>query len=118
VHFAFDQMKNEAEILRGLRTFAKFNAVNPRRAKVYILVNYDATPEEDWYRVRKVRELGFRPDVRIYQKGTQSQFLTDLARWACNDFIFYACPSFGEFIPRKRGGGKPCRALYERLSLK
>ena len=112
VHFAFDLMRNEADIIRGLTLFRKYFKKSDRHCKVYVLTNYNTTPAEDWYRVKKVMELGFQPDVRIYQKGTHSRFLTDLARWANNVRIYRSC-SFAEFIPRK--DGKRCGELYQSI---
>ena len=81
IHFAFDFMKNESAIIRGFEVFNKYYTRSKWNIKCYVLTNYDTTPEEDWYRVCKIREHGFVPDIRIYQKGPQSHFLTDLQRW-------------------------------------
>lgn len=108
VHFAFDLMKNEKTILRGLEIFRKHFQKSDRFAKVYILTNYNTTFEEDYYRVKKVMELGYRPDVRIYQKPTAPQITKDLARWANNDIIFRSC-GFGDYVPRK---GQPIKNIY------
>jgi hypothetical protein len=112
VHFAFDLLKNEREIVRGLTLFRKHFQGTDRNAKVYILTNYDTAPAEDWYRVRKVIELGYQPDVRIYRKGTQSRFLTDLARWTNNSRLYRAC-RFEDYIPRK--DGLRCGELYRSI---
>jgi hypothetical protein len=102
-------MKNEREIVKGLKTFrAVFNG-SDRDCKVYILTNYNTTHAEDWYRVKRVMELGFQPDVRIYRKGTHDKFLTDLSRWANNSRIYRAC-GFEDYVPRK--DGKRCGELY------
>ncbi|MDR2610972.1 MAG: hypothetical protein LBC58_05895, partial [Clostridiales Family XIII bacterium] len=109
VHFAFDLMRNEAEIIRGLELFRKHSHLTSRECKVYVLTNYDTTHSEDWYRVKRVMELGFQPDVRIYRKGTHDKFLTDLSRWANNSRIYRAC-GFEDYTPRK--DGKRCGELY------
>lgn len=102
VHFAFDLMRNEERILTGLKIFAKHFKKDERSKRVYILTNYDTTPQEDYYRVQKVKELGYSPYVMIYQKGTHPQFLTDLARWANNMFL-QRSTSFDDYTPRKDG---------------
>jgi len=112
VHFAFDLMRNEAAIIKGLTVFRKYFQKSDRQCKVYILTNYNTTPAEDWYRVRKVMELGYQPDVRIYQKGTHSRFLIDLARWTNNPFIRHSC-SFADYVPRI--DGKRCGELYQAI---
>jgi hypothetical protein len=112
IHFAFDLIRNEADIVRGLALFCKYSRLTDRSCKVYILTNYNTTHAEDWYRVRKAIELGFQPDVRIYQKGTHSRFLTDLARWANLSQLYRSC-SFAEYIPRK--DGRNCGELYQSI---
>ncbi len=109
VHFAFDLMKNERKIIEGLRIFKEHFNKSDRYCKVYILTNFNTTFEEDIYRVKKVMELGYRPDVRIYQKNTAPQFLKDLARWANNDFIYRSC-KFEDYVPRK--DGKRIKNIY------
>jgi hypothetical protein len=113
VHFAFDFIKNEAAIVRGLKIFKKHTTVTDRELKVYILTNYNTTLQEDWYRVSKVIELGYMPDVRIYRKGTEPRFLTDLARWTNNVKIFRSCPDFREYVPRVDGWA--CKELYSKI---
>jgi len=112
VHFAFDLMRNEADIIRGLALFRKHFRKSDRQCKVYILTNYNTTSAEDWYRVQRVTELGYSPDVRIYRKGTHNPFLTDLSRWANNTRIYRSC-TFADFVPRK--DGKRCGALYQSI---
>ena len=51
VHFAFDLMKNEQQILKGLKIFSKHYKKDDRHKRVYILTNYNTTLEEDLYRV-------------------------------------------------------------------
>lgn len=100
VHFAFDLMKNEERIISGLKTFAKYYKKDERSKRVYVLTNFDTTPQEDYYRVKRVEELGYTPYVMIYQKGTHPKFLTDLARW-CNSMYIHRSTSFEEYMPRK-----------------
>lgn len=114
VHFAFDLMKNEARILAGLKIFAKYFQKNERSKRVYILTNYNTTLQEDWYRVKRVKELGYTPYIMIYQKGTQPQFLTDLARWA-NCLYLQRSTTFEEYVPRK--DGKSIKELYKNVGI-
>lgn len=109
VHFAFDLMNHEKSIVRGLKIFQNHFNKSDRYCKVYILTNYNTTHEEDLYRVKKVRELGYQPYIMIYNKGTQSQFLTDLARWANNSFLYRSC-EFEDYVPRS--GYKTIKSLY------
>lgn len=111
LHFAFDFMRFEKPIIRGL-TLAKTKLdVTDRNAIVYILVNYDTSIEEDLYRVRKIREIGLAPDIRIYRKQTlpHPHILRDLQRWSNNRFIYRSC-DFLDYIPRS--DGKKIRDIY------
>lgn len=109
IHFAFDFMKNETAIIRGLKTFVEYCQLPDSKAIVYILTNYDTTIEEDIYRVNEVRKLGLLPDVRVYRKPTAPQIVKDLQRWCNNRIIFRSC-EFMDYIPRKNG--KTIRELY------
>ena len=108
VHFAFDFMKNEKAIVKGLKMYSQYNKVSIHDS-VYILTNFDTTIEEDLYRVRMVQEAGFIPDIRIYRKNTAPQILRDLQRWSNNRFIYRSC-DFMDYVPRK--DGKTVKQLY------
>ena len=109
IHFAYDLMENEREIVRGLEIFKRYFQKTDRECKVYILTNYNTTHAEDWSRVRRVMELGYQPDVRIYRKGTHDRFLTDLSRWSNANALYRSC-TFADYIPR--ADGKRCGELY------
>lgn len=109
VHFAFDLMKNEKVIIKGLKTFKEVTKMHVDKAIVYILTNYNTTIEQDLYRLYKVKELGFLPDIRIYRKPTAPQVIRDLQRWCNNRILFRSC-NFMDFVPRK--DGKTVKELY------
>ena len=111
LHFAFDFMKFEKQIVKGLRLAREHLKITDRNAIVYILTNYDTTAQEDLYRVQKIREIGFSPDIRIYRKETlpKRHILRDLQRWANNRFIYRSC-EFMEYVPRN--DGKTIRETY------
>lgn len=108
VHFAFDFMKNEKAIVKGLNTYRKYNKVSEKDS-VYILTNFDTTIQEDLYRVDIVEKAGFLPDIRIYRKETAPRVLRDLQRWCNNRKIYRSC-KFMDYVPRK--DGKTVRQLY------
>lgn len=111
VHFAFDYMKNEDRIIKGLETYRDIVQLNPRNTIVYILVNYNTTFEEDMYRIKKVQDLGLTPDIRIYRKQSAPAILRDLQRWCNNRLIYRSVPDFFDYVPRV--DGKTIRELYE-----
>jgi hypothetical protein len=112
VHFAFDLMGHEKAIVKGLKTFQRYFNKSDRHCQVYILTNYNTTHQEDIYRVKKVTELGYRPNIMIYDKGNHPQFLTDLARWSNNPILYNSC-NFSDYIPRP-AQGKSIKTLYGR----
>lgn len=109
VHFAFDFMKNEKAVIRGLRIYKEIVGTNDRNAIVYILTNFNTTIEEDLYRVNMVQEAGFLPDIRIYRKHAAPQILKDLQRWSNNRFLYRSC-DFMNYVPRR--DGKTIKELY------
>lgn len=109
-HFAFDFMKNENQIVKGLKTFVDVVKPNERNAIVYILTNFDTTFEQDYYRVNMVREIGLSPDIRVYRKNTAPKITRYLQRWCNNRFIYRSTPDFMDYVPRK--DGKTIREIY------
>lgn len=112
MHFAFDYIENEKAILKGLKIYADNvdikNKPDSHKA-VYILTNYNTTFEQDWYRVQKVRELGFSPYVMIYRKNTAPKITRYLQRWS-NNRILYNASDFMDFIPTS--SGKTIKELF------
>ena len=111
-HLAFDFMKNEELIVKGLKTFVDIVKPNRRYCYVYMLTNFDTTIEEDLYRVRKIQEIGLDPDIRIYRKNSlpKRHILRDLQRWCNNRTIYRSQPDFMQYIPRK--DGRTIKELY------
>ncbi len=109
-HFAFDFMKNEKSIIKGLKTFV--DIVKPPKGKcyVYVLTNFNTTHQEDMRRIELIRECGLDPDVRIYRKETAPQITKDLQRWCNNRIIYRSTPDFMKYIPRS--DGKTIREIY------
>lgn len=109
VHFAFDYMKNEKAIVKGLQTYKRVCGTRENNAIVYMLTNYNTTIEEDLYRLRMIKQCGFLPDVRIYRKPAAPQILRDLQRW-CNNRILYRSCDFMDYV--LRADGKTIKQLY------
>lgn len=115
MHFAFDYIENEKAILNGLKIYAENvdlkNKPDSYKA-VYILTNYNTTFEQDWYRVSKVRALGFSPYVMIYRKHTAPRITRYLQRWS-NNRILYNSTDFMDFVPTSNG--KTIKELLKEL---
>jgi histidyl-tRNA synthetase len=104
-HFAFDFMKNERQIIKGLKTFVDVVHPNDRNAVVYMLTNFDTTFEQDLYRVQMIKDVGLSPDVRIYRKNSlpRTHILRDLQRWCNNRYLYRSIPDFMDYVPRTDG---------------
>lgn len=67
IHYAWDRIQDEKEILNGLKIAPK--------GTVYVLIGYDTTEAEDIYRVQKIVELGHDPYIMPYhQSKTEKRF--------------------------------------------
>ena len=105
VHFAWD---NPDDDLTGY--FQKFleltNIRNSRRRRVYVLTNFGSTHEQDLYRVKTLRGMGFDPYVMVYDRPTAPAITRQLQRWVNNKRIFYTVKNFADYIPGRIGGEK------------
>lgn len=111
VHFAFDFMRNEKHIIKGLKLAKEHLQLDERNSVVYMLTNFDTAIKDDIYRVKRLRELGYLPDVRIYRKAAlpKRHILRDLQRW-CNNRLIYRSCDFFDYVPR--ADGKPIKEIY------
>ena len=101
LHFAWDDMKQSAAVLRGLRLYNDIGAVHDeRKRRVYVLTNYDTTQEENLYRIYTLRELGYDPYVMIYDKDHAPVEIRLLQRWVNNKIIFKSVDKFEDYDRR------------------
>lgn len=96
LHFAWDNPE-DTETYRRLKWFAREYGVHSQRETVYILANYQSTPEQDEMRVRKVFELGYRPYLMIYNKTHADVRLRKMQRWANCPMILRKVPRFADY---------------------
>lgn len=103
IHFAWDYMKEEEPVLRGLELYAKLAARKPhgKYGTVYTLVNYDTTMEQNLYRIYTLRDMGYAPYVMIYNKPSAAREIRLLQRWVNNKMIFKSCRKFEDYDPGK-----------------
>lgn len=98
MHFAWDYMKEEMSVIKGLELYNKYGKIREKRNKfVYVLVNYDTTMEENLYRIYKLRDMGYAPYVMVYNKPSASREIKDLQRWVNNRYIFWSCEKFEDY---------------------
>jgi hypothetical protein len=100
IHFAWDLMKFENEVIRGLNEYKKATNIDMRKTGVYVLTNFSTSHEEDLYRVEKIKELGYMPYVMIYERDTAPKITKQLARYVNNRTIFFKIDSFKDYLKR------------------
>lgn len=84
LHTAWDNPREEDAVLRGMRLLV--DALPKGQVMAYVLVGYNTTPDEDLYRVQKLREIGVDPFVMPYDK--QQPYQKRFARWVNHKAIF------------------------------
>lgn len=84
VHTAWDLPEAEDRVLPGMRMLR--DALPKDSLTAYVLIGYNTTPEQDLYRVMKLKEEGIKPFVMAYDKTNRYQ--KDFARWVNRKAIF------------------------------
>lgn len=97
IHFAWDYMKYSDVIIKNLKHFKEATNIDMRKARVYVLTNYDTTHEEDLYRIYKLKELGYDPYIMIFDKQHAPKKTRYLQRWVNNKIIFRSCERFENY---------------------
>lgn len=99
VHFAWDRYQDANMILPKLKMFKEITGWHRSRMSVYVLTNYDTDLWQDLYRVYMLRDLGYSPDVRIYEKYSLPEWhiLRKLQRYVNVPQIFFTTPRFEDY---------------------
>jgi len=88
-------MKNSDKITEGLQNMLDAG-VSHRNLMVYVLVGFNTTHEQDWYRVQTLIKMGMDPFVMKYNMRKDDQFLNHLARW-CNQPVIRKSCDFADY---------------------
>ena len=103
IHFAWDNPN--VDLTPDFRRFLELTNIHDfRRLRVYVLVNFNSTHEQDLYRVDTLRAMGFDPYVMIYDRPSAPLITRQLQRWVNNKRVFRTVPTFADYVPNKRGG--------------
>lgn len=62
IHYAWDLMENEEKILHGLKLI-------PKNGRIYVLVGFNTTHEQDLYRCQKITDAGHEPYIMVYDRN-------------------------------------------------
>lgn len=107
IHFAWDDYKQKDKVLKGLQCFAdhfRRKLDKGHWAQVFVLTNYDTTPEQDLERIYTLRDMGFEPYVMVYDKPHAGRFYKSLQRWVNMRAIFHRVRTFEDY-DRERAKG-------------
>lgn len=99
VHFAWDRYKDKDMIVPRFKSFQEVTGWGRSRLIVYVLTNFDTTLEQDLERVYTLRDLGYSPDVRIYEKYNlpKHHILIKLQRYVNSQMIFNTVKRFEDY---------------------
>lgn len=92
IHFAWDRIENEPQVLDGIKALGKAG-IKPYRLMFYILVGYNTTWEQDWHRFAVLRDLGVDPFIMCYEGSSPK--LRAFARWV--DRMIYKSSSWEDY---------------------
>lgn len=100
IHIAWDLP--QIDLTDKLREVTKY--IKPYKIHCYVLVGFNSTPEQDLYRLRRLKELKILPFVQPYRdfenKRVPTTYEKDLARWANRAWLFKSM-DFEDFEPRR-----------------
>lgn len=85
VYFAWDRFQDEKLIDAGIER-VRAAGVKAWQMAFYVLIGYDTTPEQDYYRVMKLRKLGCDPFVMPYRR--KDPYQNAFARWVNHKATF------------------------------
>ncbi len=86
--FAWDRNFDERLVMKGIQTCVDAG-IPANHMQFFVLIGFDSTPEQDMYRVMKLKELGCMPFVMPYNKSDRYQ--KAFARWVNNRAVFKSC---------------------------
>lgn len=100
IHIAWDLP--QIDLTDKLREVTKY--IKPYKIYCYVLVGFNSTPEQDLYRLRRLKELKILPFVQSYRdfenKRVPTAYEKDLARWANRAWLFKSM-DFMDYEPRR-----------------
>lgn len=97
IHFAWDRMQQTEQVLKGLDLYKRIGSLPERRRRVYVLVNFDTSMEENLFRIYTLRGMEYDPYVMIYDKPHASKEIKRLQRWVNNKRIWRTCERFEDY---------------------
>lgn len=100
IHFVWDRYNDKDEIIPKFKMFKEITGWSCEKTIVYVLTNFDTTQQQDLERIYTLRDMGYNPDVRVYDKIHAENFYKRLQRWVNNRRIFKTVKRFEEYDAR------------------
>ena len=88
MHFAFDNLRDESKVLRGIEILQNAG-FETKRVIFYVLTGYDTTFEEDLYRINFLKEHDCAAFVMQYRPNKQTR---KLARYVNRRWLYWSIP--------------------------
>ncbi len=100
IHIAWDLP--QIDLTEKLKEVTRY--IKPYKIYCYVLIGFNSTPEQDLYRLERLKEMKILPFVQPYRdfenEREPSQYEKDLARWANRAWLFKSM-DFKDYSPRK-----------------
>jgi len=101
IHFAWDKPQDKLEDqFRMVKD--KLKHCHRNCVSVYILTNNGEPFEEDVRRVEFIKSLNMQPYVMVYRQDTAPKEIRHLKRYANNNIICWATPTFNDYEPYQK----------------
>lgn len=92
VRLAWDNIKTESQYLRAVDMLIS-HGIKEKQIRTYVLIGYKDSPDDAYYRLEKIRELGLLPNPMRYQpintKKKNSFVDEKWTGWLLTDFMRY-----------------------------
>jgi len=86
-YFAWDLIENEKQVIYGLLKMIDVG-VPPQQIAVYVLVGFNTSHKQDYYRFSMLRELDVEPFIMIYNNRKDDPWIRYFARWVNRPWFY------------------------------
>lgn len=101
--FAWDRFNDGKLVFKGIKTCNEAG-IPSNKMQFFVLVGYDTTPDQDYERVMRLREIGCMPFVMPYNK--EDPYQKSFTRWVNNRAVFKSC-SWDQYKYKVKTGSAP-----------
>jgi len=95
IHFAWDNY--DEMTYNKLKEYRPMFKIKGRQLRVYVLVNYNTTFEQDLDRIYRLRELDYDPYVMVFDKKKMGKQYAKLQRWVNNKIVWRTVDRFEDY---------------------